>query len=87
MSTESCSERAQGRRNAQLLPFLLLPPRFSYCTHLCLRRGGGGSVAAQFPSPGASSPKGTEDALAALMTEAGMEEQATRLRRLKVRKW
>ncbi|CAM9280750.1 unnamed protein product, partial [Hapterophycus canaliculatus] len=33
---------------------------------------------------GGATPKGGEDALAALMTEAGMEEQAARLRKLKV---
>eukprot|EP00752_Nemacystus_decipiens_P005082 g4612.t2 len=32
---------------------------------------------------GAAPPKGADDALAALMSQAGMEEQATRLRRLK----
>lgn len=37
-------------------------------------------------SPGVASPKGADDALAALMSEAGMEEQATRLRRLKVQR-
>lgn len=36
------------------------------------------------PVPGGTSLKEGGDALAALMTEAGMEEQATRLRRLKV---
>jgi len=35
-------------------------------------------------SQGVASPKGPDDALAALMSEAGMEEQAARLRRLKV---
>lgn len=34
---------------------------------------------------GVVSPKGAEDALAALMSEAGMEGQAARLRKLKAR--
>lgn len=37
-------------------------------------------------SSGIASPKGADDALAALMSEAGMEEQATRVRRLKVQR-
>lgn len=36
------------------------------------------------PLPGVAPANGAEDALAALMTEAGLEEQAARLRRLKV---
>ena len=51
----------------------------------CSRRHETVVIVCLFFSFSATGPaKGAEDALAALMTEAGMEEQAARLRKLKV---